>query len=108
MAIKSSGAPKVGNPFLEIVAYALVVEKENIIYWYNKEKLGHCINVEFIKTGIKKQLSLGGYARTIHHIVEEIEEPQNRKIHQVNTEQVLHHTSQIQNITSFKNISEII
>ena len=70
LAIKSSGAPKVGNPFLEIVAYALVVEKENIIYWYDKEKLGHCINVEFIKTGIKTPLPLGGYARTIHHIAD--------------------------------------
>ncbi|MDB5199090.1 MAG: hypothetical protein JWO92_1053 [Chitinophagaceae bacterium] len=68
IAIKSSGNPKAGKPFLEIIAYAVVVERDGEVYWYDSLKMGHCINVEFIKTGLKHQLPLGGYGRTIHNI----------------------------------------
>lgn len=70
VAIKSAGTPKAGKPFLEIVAYAVVVEREGIVYWHDIENFGHCINIEFIKTDVRKQFSLGGYSRTIHSVTD--------------------------------------
>ena len=70
VAVKSSGSPKGGEPFLEIVAYAVVVERNGVIYWHDTENFGHCINVEFIKTGIKNQFAIGGYGRTIHCVTD--------------------------------------
>ena len=68
VAVKSDGSPKGAKPFLEIVAYALVVERDGEVYWHETEHFGHCINVQFIKTGLKKQFAIGGYGRTIHSI----------------------------------------
>lgn len=70
VAVKSTGVPKAGKPFLEIVAYAVVVERDGIVYWHEAEHFGHCINVQFIKTGLKKQFEIGGYSRTIHSITD--------------------------------------
>ena len=67
VAIKDSGMPKNGKPYLKIKAYAVVVEREGFIYSYNEE-LGHCINVEFIETDIDREFQKGGYGRTIHLI----------------------------------------
>lgn len=68
VAVKSRGTPKAGKPFLEIVAYAVVVERDGIVYWHETEHFGHCINIQFIETGLKKQYELGGYSGTIHSI----------------------------------------
>lgn len=68
IAVKSTGNPKAGNPFLEIIAYAVVVEREGKTYYHETENFGHCINVEFIKTGLNNTFSVGGYSRTIHTI----------------------------------------
>lgn len=68
VAVKSTGSPKAGKAFLEIVAYAVVVERDGIVYWHDTEHFGHCINVQFISTGLKRQYDLGGYGRTIHRI----------------------------------------
>jgi hypothetical protein len=70
VAIKSTGSPKAGKPFLEIVAYAVVVERDGIVYWHDTENFGHCINVQYINTDLKKQFALGGYGRTIHSITD--------------------------------------
>jgi hypothetical protein len=70
VAVKSDGSPKGRKPFLEIVAYAVVVERDGEVYWNEQERLGHCINVQFIKTGFKKQFDIGGYGRTIHNITD--------------------------------------
>jgi hypothetical protein len=70
VAVKSNGSPKGGKPFLEIVAYAVVVERNDVVYWHMKEPCGHCINVQFIKTGLKNIYELGGYGRTIHCITD--------------------------------------
>src|SRR5271157_3585531 len=71
VAVKSNGSPKGRNPFLEIAAYAVVVERDGEVYWHMKDPCGHCINVQFIKTGLKNQYALGGYGRTIHRITNE-------------------------------------
>ena len=71
VAIKSTGSPKAGKPFLEIIAYAVVVERDGIVYWHDAENFGHCINVQYIETGLKKQYNLGGYGRTIHSITDQ-------------------------------------
>ncbi|MDP3146006.1 MAG: hypothetical protein Q8T03_13505 [Bacteroidota bacterium] len=68
IAVKSTGNPKAGKPFLEIIAYAVVVERDGKTYWHETENFGHCINVEFIKTGLNKTFSVGGYSRTVHTI----------------------------------------
>lgn len=71
VAIKSTGSPKAGTPFLEIVAYAVVVEKDGVVYRHETDNFGHSINVVFIKTGLKDQFTLGGYGRTIHSITDQ-------------------------------------
>jgi hypothetical protein len=71
VAIKSRGYPKRRVPFLEIVAYAVVVERDGVVYWHDRENLGHCINVQFIKSNFRKEFQLGGYSRTIHKITDQ-------------------------------------
>ena len=71
IALKSFGGPKAGKPYLEIIAYAVVVEQDEKVYWYDPINLGHCINVRFIDTNIKREYSIGGYGRTIHKITDE-------------------------------------
>jgi hypothetical protein len=68
IAIKSSGNPRAGEPFLEIVAYAVVVQREGKVYYHDDINFGHCVNVEYIKTGFSKIFELGGYGRTIQYI----------------------------------------
>jgi len=46
----------------------VVVERDGIVYLHETEHFGHCINVQFINTKLKKQFELGGYGRTIHSI----------------------------------------
>jgi hypothetical protein len=68
IAIKSAGNPVRGKAFLEIVAYAVVVERNGSTYWHDDQVFGHCINVEFIETGLNKQLNQGGYSKTLQPI----------------------------------------
>jgi hypothetical protein len=70
VAIKSAGTPRGGSAFIEIIAYAVVVEREGVTYWHEPNELGHCINVQYITTGIKKQHKIGGYGRTVHHVTD--------------------------------------
>lgn len=67
IAVKSTGQPRKGKPYLEIKAYATVVERDGKVYYYN-EQLGHCINVEFIDTNIKRSFNVGGYGMTVHRL----------------------------------------
>lgn len=69
IAVKSTGQPKKGKPYLEVKAYATVVERDGKVYFYN-DQLGHCINVEFIDTNIKKSFNIGGYGMTVHHLTD--------------------------------------
>jgi hypothetical protein len=71
VAVKSTGSPKGSVGFLEIIAYGVVVERENKVYWHSPDIFGHCINVQFITTGLHRQFNLGGYGRTIHSITEQ-------------------------------------
>lgn len=75
IAIKSSGNPKAGEPFLEIIGYALVVQRNGKVYYHDDINFGHCINVEFIEIGVSNILSYGGYSRTIHSLTD----PENIK-----------------------------
>lgn len=67
IAIKSSGQPKAGQAFLQIVAYALVVERSGVVY-HHDDNFGHCLHVEFLATDLSKTFALGGYSRTIHQL----------------------------------------
>lgn len=72
VAIKSSGNPKAGEPFLEIIAYAVVVQRDGKVYFHDDINFGHCINVEYIKTDLCKVFNIGGYDRTIHYITDDL------------------------------------
>lgn len=69
VALKSKGWPNGKKANLEILGYAVVVEREGQVYWHNPNNpsLGHCINVEFIQTDLQITRKLG-YGRTIHQI----------------------------------------
>jgi len=71
VAIKHKGWPKAGKACLEIVAYAMVVEREGEIYFHDPNDLGHCINVEFIETGLDIDREIGGYGETIYEITDQ-------------------------------------
>lgn len=68
IAIKGSGMPKAGKPFLSIKAVAEVVERDGEVYRHEPDGLGHLINVEFIETELEREYELGGYGRTIHKL----------------------------------------
>jgi hypothetical protein len=68
VAVKKSGTPKAGVASLIIDAYAIVVSREGIVYSYDPDQLGHCINVEFIDINLNRELSMGGYNSTIAKI----------------------------------------
>ena len=70
VAIRSSGNPRAGKAFLEIVAYAVVVEREGHVYWHDTENFGHCMNVEFIATDLHDRYKVGGYSGTIYRITD--------------------------------------
>lgn len=69
IAIKSSGWPVDGINNLEIIGYAFVVSRDGKVYNFD-EKIGHCINVEFIETNIKKNFKKGGFVKTLYDITE--------------------------------------
>lgn len=70
VAVKSSGNPKHGKPFLGIRAYAIVVERDGKTYYYD-ETLGHCLNVAFLKSDFHLELELGQFSQTVHRVEEE-------------------------------------
>lgn len=67
IAIKADGSPRGKKGYLKIIGFAEVIEKEGVVYQYDKE-LGHTLNVDYIEAPIGLELSLGGYGRTIHHL----------------------------------------
>jgi 5-methylcytosine-specific restriction enzyme B len=71
VAIKADGSPKGTDGYLSIIGIAEVVEKNGKVYEYDPSGLGHVINVKFINAPIFKELSLGGYGRTIHKLSNE-------------------------------------
>ena len=70
IALKTKGWPAGKKAFLEIAAYAQVVERDGVVYFHDPEGLGHCINVEYIQTDIFENKELG-YGETIYHITDE-------------------------------------
>lgn len=68
IAVKDSGFPKGGQPYLSIRAYAVVAERDGEIYSYEPRGLGHLINVEFMEDSSFIELPLGGYSHTIHRL----------------------------------------
>lgn len=68
VAVKGDGSPKGTEGYLSIVGIAEVVEKNGKVYEHDPNGLGHVINVKFLNAPIFKELSLGGYGRTIHKL----------------------------------------
>lgn len=71
IALKGTGAPIGNTARLDIVGYAVVTERDGIVYQHDNDEfpqgLGHTINVEFLEYGIKRTFELG-YGQSIHHI----------------------------------------
>lgn len=71
IALKGAGSPIGNTARLDIVGYAVVVEREGLIYRTDPDEfpngLGHLINVDFLEFGIKRTLQLG-YGQTIHKL----------------------------------------
>ena len=71
IALKSTGSPIGTKARLEIVGYAIVVERNGKVYNHDSQKfpqgLGHTLNVEFLEIGFAKTFELG-YGRTIHKL----------------------------------------
>lgn len=71
IALKGVGSPIGNTARLDIVGYAVVVERDGIIYRNDPDEfpngLGHLINVDFLEFGIKRTLQLG-YGQTIHKL----------------------------------------
>ena len=71
IALKGVGSPIGKTARLDIVGYAIVVEREGIVYRHDPDSfpngLGHLINADFFEFGIKRTMQLG-YGRTIHKI----------------------------------------
>jgi hypothetical protein len=63
IALKSQGS--FGN--LEIIAYAVVCQRNGKIYEHRLEELGHHVNVEFVEINVRRKTGLN-YAGTIHKI----------------------------------------
>ncbi len=70
IAIKSDGSPKGNNPYLKIIGYAEVIDKNDVVYEYDPapEGLGHIVHVKFLTPKISKEFEIGGYGSTIHKI----------------------------------------
>jgi hypothetical protein len=68
VAVKGDGSPKGTEGYLSIVGIAEVIEKNGKVYEHDPNGLGHVINVKFLNAPIFKELSLGGYGRTIHKL----------------------------------------
>ena len=67
IAIKSSGSPVGNKPRLKICGYAIVKKKEDKIYEFDSEELGHLVYVDFFEEKINRNLKLG-YGRAIHKL----------------------------------------
>lgn len=63
IAIKSHG--NYGS--LKIIAYAVVVERNGSVYYYDPKKLGHHVHVEFVELDIERSFSYN-YSGTLHAI----------------------------------------
>lgn len=68
VAVKHSGSPRGGEGYLSIGAYAIVVARDGLVYSYDPNDLGHCINVEFVEFDLNREFKKGGYGRTIAKI----------------------------------------
>ncbi len=68
IAVKSSGSPKGTEGYLSIVAIAEAVEVNGEVYEHDPKGLGHIIYVNYLEAPIFKELTLGGYGRTIHKL----------------------------------------
>jgi Cdc6-like AAA superfamily ATPase len=68
IAIKSSGSPKGKTGNLTVIGYATVIEKDGIIYTYDKKSLGHMIYVKHDMLENDINFELGGYGSTIHKL----------------------------------------
>lgn len=72
IALKSTGSPKGKIANLEIIGYAVVVQRNGIVYRHDPEKfplgLGHLINVDFLELDIERKLQLG-YGQTVHKLI---------------------------------------
>jgi len=69
LAIKGKGTPKGHTPYLSIIAYAVVAERNGKVYEYDPEGQQHFVNVEYIE-GVFLELPIGGFGRTIHHLTQ--------------------------------------
>lgn len=73
VALKSTGSPIGKKARLEIISYAVVVERNGIVYRHDPENfpkgLGHLINVEFLEFGIERKFELG-YGQTVHKLTD--------------------------------------
>ncbi len=71
IALKSVGSPIRTTARLEIIGYAIVTERNGLVYRHEPDNfpkgLGHLINVDFLEFGIKRTLQLG-YGRSIHQL----------------------------------------
>jgi len=71
IALKSVGSPIGTTARLEIVGYAVVAERNGLVYRHDPDDfpkgLGHLINVDFLEFGIKRTFQLG-YGRSIHQL----------------------------------------
>lgn len=67
IAIKGSGSPVGKRPRLIIVGYAIVVDRDGLVYQHDPDGLGHLVNVEFLEISLEKEFGLG-YGMTIHKL----------------------------------------
>jgi len=71
IALKSTGAPIGKTANLEIIGYAVVVERDGVVYKHDPDEfplgLGHLINVDFLEFNIHRKLQLG-YGQTVHKL----------------------------------------
>lgn len=70
LAIKTYSMPYKGKIRLNIRAYAVVVERDGLVYSYSND-LGHCINVQFIDKDLNFDFEFGGITKTINLIKDE-------------------------------------
>ncbi len=70
VAVKSSGNPKGDTPYLKIIAYAVVAERDGTVYHYD-DSLGHCLNVAYLNTELTLELVQGGYGKTVNPVTKQ-------------------------------------
>lgn len=67
VAVKEFASPLGKMPRLAIGAYAIVVERDGVVYYYDPSGLFHCVNVEFIDIGFR-EFERGGFGQTVHRV----------------------------------------